>query len=61
MDHNLSDKTNFAGSSPVLKNTFELSCNITASGGIGRHHGLKIHWSQDRAGSSPASPTITFL
>lgn len=23
-------------------------------GGIGRHEGLKIPWSQDRAGSSPA-------
>ena len=34
-------------------------CNrIRRCGGIGRHQGLKIPWSQDRTGSSPVSGTI---
>ena len=33
---------------------------LQASGGIGRHEGLKILWPQGRAGSSPASPKTLF-
>ena len=30
-------------------------------GGIGRHYGLKIHWSKIRTGSSPVSSTKKFI
>ena len=45
----------YAGSIPTLASIFFMS---RPGGGIGRHWGLKIPCSKERAGSSPALGTI---
>ena len=48
------------GSSPGVASIFVSIRFLWASGGIGRHDGLKIRWAQALEGSSPSSPTIDF-